>query len=39
MKQKMSKKKRRAHRIWVVITIVGVLAMLAFTLAPMLMYY
>jgi len=31
------KRNKTIHRIWVVITIVGVIAMLAFTIAPALM--
>ncbi len=37
MKTKRSKK--RVQTIWLVITIIAVLAMVAFTLAPMLAFY
>ncbi len=34
----ISKHRKRMHVIWIVITVIGVLAMLAFTLAPAFMY-
>lgn len=34
-----NKKRNRMQKVWLIITIIAVLAMVAFSIAPMLVYY
>ncbi len=34
-----NKKRSRMQKVWLIITIIAVLAMVAFSIAPMLVYY
>ncbi len=33
------KKRSRMHTLWLILTVIAVLAMVAFSIAPMLVYY